>query len=45
MLSWIPLACYVAVLSLIGIVTTYYTPETRGRDLDDLRDAGQETGI
>jgi MFS transporter, MHS family, metabolite:H+ symporter len=40
-LSWIPIACYVAVLSLIGIATTYVTPETRGRDLDDLRDAGR----
>ena len=38
-LAWIPLASYVAVLSLIGVVTTYFTPETRGRDLDDLRDA------
>jgi MHS family metabolite:H+ symporter-like MFS transporter len=43
-LSWIPLATYVAILSLIGIVTTYYTPETRGRDLDDLRDAGHSHG-
>lgn len=38
-LSWIPLAAYVAVLSLIGVVTTFYLPETRGRDLDDLHDA------
>jgi MHS family metabolite:H+ symporter-like MFS transporter len=44
-LSWIPLATYVAILSLIGVLTTFVTPETRGRDLDDLRDAGQETGI
>jgi MFS transporter, MHS family, metabolite:H+ symporter len=44
-LSWIPLATYVAILSLIGVVTTYTTEETRGRDLDDLRDAGQEVGI
>ena len=44
-LSWIPLASYVAVLSLIGVITTYVTPETRGRDLDDLRDAGQSVGI
>jgi MHS family metabolite:H+ symporter-like MFS transporter len=40
-LAWIPLATYVAILSLIGVVTTYYTPETRGRDLDDLRDAAE----
>ncbi|MDI7046539.1 hypothetical protein QMN58_23800, partial [Escherichia coli] len=39
LLAWIPLASYVAILSLIGVVTTYFTPETRGRDLDDLRDA------
>ncbi|RZF24473.1 MFS transporter [Paraburkholderia sp. UYCP14C] len=39
-LSWIPLAVYVAILSLIGVVTTFYLPETRGRDLDDLHDAG-----
>ncbi|MFC5430846.1 MFS transporter [Paraburkholderia denitrificans] len=38
-LSWIPLAAYVAILSLIGVVTTFYLPETRGRDLDDLHDA------
>ncbi|MFM0097799.1 MFS transporter [Paraburkholderia nemoris] len=38
-LAWIPLASYVAILSLIGVLTTYFTPETRGRDLDDLRDA------
>jgi MHS family metabolite:H+ symporter-like MFS transporter len=40
-LAWIPLASYVAILSLIGVVTTYFTPETRGRDLDDLRDAAE----
>jgi MHS family metabolite:H+ symporter-like MFS transporter len=38
-LAWIPLASYVAILSLIGVVTTYFIPETRGRDLDDLHDA------
>jgi MHS family metabolite:H+ symporter-like MFS transporter len=35
----------VAILSLIGVLTTFVTPETRGRDLDDLRDAGQARGI
>ena len=39
-LAWIPLAAYVAVLSLIGVMTTYCIPETRGRNLDDLNDAG-----
>jgi len=43
--AWMPLATYVAVLTLISLVTTFYTPETRGRDLDDLRDAGQTAGI
>ncbi|MDW3682422.1 MFS transporter [Cupriavidus sp. CV2] len=38
-LAWIPLALYVVVLSLIGVVTTYFIPETRGRDLDMLSDA------
>lgn len=44
-LAWIPLAAYVAILSVIGVVTTFYTPETRGRDLDDLRDASDETAV
>jgi MFS transporter, MHS family, metabolite:H+ symporter len=38
-LAWIPLASYVAVLSLIGVLTTFHIPETRGRSLDDLNDA------
>lgn len=42
LLAWIPLAGYVALLSLISVVTTFFTPETRGRDLDDVRDAGQQ---
>jgi len=42
LISWVPLAAYMALLSLIAVVTTFYVPETRGRDLDDLRDAGQE---
>jgi MHS family metabolite:H+ symporter-like MFS transporter len=37
--AWIPLAGYVALLSLISVLTTYVTPETRGRDLDSLSDA------
>lgn len=31
------------MLSGIGVVTTFYTPETRGRDLDSLRDAADVT--
>ncbi|WP_328507734.1 MFS transporter [Streptomyces sp. NBC_00391] len=37
--AWWPLAAYVVVLSLITFVTTFVTPETRGRDLTDLADA------
>jgi MHS family metabolite:H+ symporter-like MFS transporter len=44
-LAWIPLAAYVVLLSLITVVTTFLMPEPRGRDLGDLRDAGQEVGI
>jgi MHS family metabolite:H+ symporter-like MFS transporter len=29
----------VALLTLGTIITTFFTPEPRGRDLDDLRDA------
>jgi MFS transporter, MHS family, metabolite:H+ symporter len=39
--AWLPIACYVALLSLITVVITFLTPEPRGRDLDDPRDAGQ----
>ena len=39
--AWIPIACYVSALTMITIVATFFTPETRGRDLDDPRDAGQ----
>jgi MHS family metabolite:H+ symporter-like MFS transporter len=44
-LSWIPLAAYLSLLTVITLITTFFTPEPRGRDLDDLRDAGQEVGI
>lgn len=37
--AWIPIAAYLAILTAITVVTTFYTPETRGRDLDDPRDA------
>lgn len=40
-LSWIPLAAYLSFLTVITIITTYYTPEPSGRDLDDPRDAVQ----
>jgi MFS transporter, MHS family, metabolite:H+ symporter len=37
--AWVLIAAYVALLSLITTVTTFFTPETRGRDLGDPRDA------
>ncbi len=44
--SWVPLALYVAALTLITLFTTFITPETRGRDLtlltDAIADSGQE---
>jgi MFS transporter, MHS family, metabolite:H+ symporter len=40
-LSWIPLAAYLSLLTVITVVTTFYTLEPRGRDLDDPRDAVQ----
>ena len=40
-MAWIPIAGYLVVLSLITVATTFVTPEPRGRDLDDPRDAGQ----
>jgi MFS transporter, MHS family, metabolite:H+ symporter len=40
-MAWIPIAGYLVALSLITVATTFVTPEPRGRDLDDPRDAGQ----
>lgn len=37
--SWIPLAIYFVVMASIGLVTTFFAPETRGRDLSLLEDA------
>lgn len=37
--SWVPLALYVVVLGLITLWATFHTPETRGRDLNLLGDA------
>ena len=39
--AWVPLGAYMALLSLVSVVTTFYVPEPRGRDLDDPRDAVQ----
>ena len=41
--AWWIIAIYSAVLSLISFLTTFVTPETKGRSLTDLNDAGQET--
>lgn len=37
--AWLPIAGYLALLTAITIVATFFTPETIGRDLDDPRDA------
>jgi MHS family metabolite:H+ symporter-like MFS transporter len=37
--AWIPIAGYLSLLTLITIVTTWFAPETRDRDLDDPLDA------
>ena len=38
-MAWLPIAAYLATLTLITLITTFFTPEPRGRDLDDPRDA------
>lgn len=37
--SWWPIAIYFAVMAGIGFVTTFFAPETRGRDLNAVEDA------
>ncbi|MFE4669380.1 MFS transporter [Streptomyces sp. NPDC056716] len=37
--QWWPVAAYFAVMALIGLVTTFFAPETRGRDLTAAEDA------
>ena len=41
--SWIPLAVYVIILTLITLYTTLVTPDTRARDLTLLPDAVKDT--
>ncbi|AOM41594.1 MFS transporter [Xenorhabdus hominickii] len=36
---WWPIACYFTVMASIGFITTFFAPETRGRDLNLLEDA------
>lgn len=37
--SWVPLAAYYCLMAAIGLVTTFFAPETRGRDLTLVDDA------
>lgn len=37
--AWLPIAIYLTLLTLTTLVTTFFTPETRGRDLDAMHDA------
>jgi MHS family metabolite:H+ symporter-like MFS transporter len=37
--AWLPLAAYLFGLTLITVIATFFTPESRGRDLDDPADA------
>ena len=37
--AWIPIAGYLSLLTVITIVATFFTPETIGRDLNEVRDA------
>ena len=37
--AWVPIACYLSLLTLITLYTTFKTPETLNRDLDEPRDA------
>ncbi|MBK1963903.1 MFS transporter [Campylobacter novaezeelandiae] len=37
--TWIPIAIYFVVTAGIGFVTTFFAPETRGRDLNLIKDA------
>ncbi len=37
--AWLPIACYLTLLTLITLYATFKTPETLNRDLDKPRDA------
>lgn len=37
--TWWPIAIYFAAMAGIGFITTFYAPETRGRDLNAVEDA------
>jgi MHS family metabolite:H+ symporter-like MFS transporter len=40
--AWLPIAGYLSVLTLLTVVATFFTPETKGRSLEDPRDAIDE---
>jgi MHS family metabolite:H+ symporter-like MFS transporter len=37
--AWMPIAGYLCLLTMITLITTFVTPEPRGRDLGDVHDA------
>ncbi|EOV7214258.1 MFS transporter, partial [Campylobacter jejuni] len=37
--AWWPIATYFVLTAGIGFVTTFFAPETRGRDLNKIEDA------
>ncbi|MDE1165293.1 MAG: MFS transporter, partial [Pseudomonas sp.] len=39
--AWLPIACYLALLTVATVYTTFKTPETLNRDLDEPRDAAE----
>jgi MHS family metabolite:H+ symporter-like MFS transporter len=39
--AWLPIACYLALLTVATLYTTFKTPETLNRDLDEPRDAAE----
>ena len=41
--AWWPVATYMFVLSVITFITTFFVPETRGRDLTLIEDASRDT--
>jgi MHS family metabolite:H+ symporter-like MFS transporter len=38
-MAWLPLASYAALMCLITLVATFFAPNVRGRNLDELEDA------
>jgi len=40
--GWWVISCYIVVLSAITLAALHFAPETAGRDLNDLADAGED---